>query len=214
MMLITTSAPRRQRGIALIAAILILLVITILGMAMFRGYGMQQRIGGNTRDKSRAFHSAMAGQNFAEWYLTQNNGANAATTETCSKVTDAVAAITANTALVCINVIPTTVAYPDTWGAAFTYTPTGMSTAAGPGAYAQVPQFYISSLGSPTGGSTYKSPIGQTQALFQIDAAGWGGTPQAVAVVESSYIVSAISTTNPPSSSGQVQKNVFLGRQQ
>jgi type IV pilus assembly protein PilX len=210
----TTSAPRRQRGIALIAAILILLVITILGMAMFRGYGMQQRIGGNTRDKSRAFHAAMAGQNFAEWYLTQNNGANAATTATCSGTKDAVTAAQAATPMVCINVIPTSVAYPDTWGAAFTYTPTGMSTTAGAGAYSQVPQFYISSLGSPSGGSSYKSPIGQTQAMFQIDAAGWGGTPQAVAVVESSYIVSAISTTLPPSASGQVQKNVFLGRQQ
>ena len=210
----TTSAPRRQRGIALIAAILILLVITILGMAMFRGYGMQQRIGGNSRDKSRAFHAAMAGQNFAEWYLTQNNGANAATTANCSGTKDAVTAAQAATPMVCINVIPTSVAYPDTWGAAFTYTPTGMSTAAGAGAYSQVPQFYISSLGSPSGGSIYKSPIGQTQAMFQIDAAGWGGTPQAVAVVESSYIVSAISTTVQPSASGQIQKNVFLGRQQ
>jgi type IV pilus assembly protein PilX len=210
---ITTIVPRRQRGIALIAAILILLVITILGMAMFRGYGMQQRIGGNTRDKSRAFHAAMAGQNFAEWYLTQNNGANAATTATCSGSHDAVTAAQAATPMVCINVIPTTVAYPDTWGAAFTYTPTGMTTTAGAGAYSQVPQFYISSLGSPSGGATYKSPIGQTQAMFQIDAAGWGGTPQAVAVVESSYIVSAIATTLPPSASGQVQKNVFLGRQ-
>ena len=210
----TTSAPRRQRGIALIAAILILLVITILGMAMFRGYGMQQRIGGNTRDKSRAFHAAMAGQNFAEWYLTQNNGANAATTATCSGTKDAVTSAQAATPLVCINVIPTSVAYPDTWGAAFTYTPSGMSTTAGAGAYSQVPQFYISSLGSPSGGSTYKSPIGQTQAMFQVDAAGWGGTPQAVAVVESSYIVSSISTTIQPSASGQVQKNVFLGRQQ
>jgi type IV pilus assembly protein PilX len=181
---------------------------------MFRGYGMQQRIGGNTRDKSRAFHAAMAGQNFAEWYLTQNNGANAATTATCSGTKDAVTAAQAATPMVCINVIPTSVAYPDTWGAAFTYTPTGMSTTAGAGAYSQVPQFYISSLGSPSGGSAYKSPIGQTQAMFQVDAAGWGGTPQAVAVVESSYVVSAISTTVPPSASGQVQKNVFLGRQQ
>ena len=213
MIITTTSAPRRQRGVALIAAILILLVITILGMAMFRGYGMQQRIGGNTRDKSRAFHSAMAGQNFAEWYLTQNNGANAATTATCSSVSDAVATATAGNPLVCINVIPTTVAEPDTWGAAFTYTPTGMNTTSST-TYAKVPQFYISSLGSPTGGSTYKSPLGQTQAMFQIDAAGWGATPQAVAVVESSFIVSAISTTVPPSASGQVQKNVFLGKQQ
>jgi type IV pilus assembly protein PilX len=219
MMLITTSAPRRQRGIALIAAILILLVITILGMAMFRSYGMQQRIGGNSRDKSRAFHAAMSSQNFAEWYLTQNNGANAATTGTCTGTADAVKTATPVTGstlmtpMVCSNVIPTTVAYPDTWGAAFTYTPTGMNTTSGT-TYAQVPQFYISALGSPSGGTAYKSPIGQTQALFQIDAAGWGGTPQAVAVVESSFIVSAISTTVKPSTSGQIRKNVFLGRQQ
>ena len=211
MISITTTPPRRQRGIALMAAMLILLVITILGMAMFRSYGMQQRIGGNTRDKSRAFHAAMAGQSYAEWFLTGNNGANAGMTATCSGV----AASSPTTPMVCSNVIPTSVAQPDTWGAAFTYTPTGMSTTSGAaGSYAKVPQFYISSLGSANGGPAYKSPIGQTQALFQVDAAGWGGTPQAVAVVESSYVVSAISTTIPPSSSGQVQKNVFLGSQQ
>jgi type IV pilus assembly protein PilX len=212
MMFITRSArPRGQRGVALIAAILILLVITILGMAMFRSYGMQQRIGGNTRDKSRAFHAAMAGQNYAEWFLTENNGANAVATATCSGLS----AASSGVPMVCSNVIPTTVSQPDTWGAGFTYQPTGMSTTSGAqGSYAQLPQFYISSLGSPTGGSAYKSPIGQTQALFQIDAAGWGGTPQAIAVVESSFIVSSVSTTIPPSSSGQVQKNVFLGAAQ
>jgi type IV pilus assembly protein PilX len=212
MIFTTTGTPlRRQRGIALIAALLILLVITILGMAMFRSYGMQQRIGGNTRDKSRAFHAAMAGQGYAEWYLTGNNGANATVTTTCSTV--AVASPTGTK--VCSNIIPTTVAYPDTWPGGFTYQPTGMSTTSGAfGSYAQVPEFYISSLGSPSGGATYKSPIGQTQAMFQVDSAGWGETPQAVAVVESSYIVSSISTTVPPSSSSQIQKNVFLGSQQ
>lgn len=195
------------------AAILILLVITILGMAMFRGYGMQQLIGGNTRDKSRAFHAAMAGQNYAEWFLTGNDGANAATTATCA--TPVIPAVSTGVAMVCSNVIPTTVSQPDTWGGGFSYQPTGMSTTSGQlGSYAQLPQFYISALGSPTGGPAYKSKIGQTQAMFQIDAAGWGGTPQAVAVVESSYIVSSTSTTNPPSKSGQVTKNIFLGSQQ
>jgi type IV pilus assembly protein PilX len=205
-------APRRQRGIALMSAMLILLVITILGMAMFRSYGMQQRIGGNTRDKARAFHSAMAGQNYAEWFLTGNNGSNALATTTCKGVNQA----STTTQMVCSNIIPTSVAQPDTWGAAFTYNPgNNMSTTPGAfGSYSQLPQFYISSLGSPTGGSTYKSPIGQTQAMFQIDAAGWGGTPQTVAVVESSSLVSSTATTIPPSSSGQVQKTVFLSSQQ
>jgi type IV pilus assembly protein PilX len=215
MMCITPSAPRRQRGVALIAAILILLVITILGMAMFRSYGMQQRIGGNTRDKARAVHAAMASQNFAEWFLTGNNGANAATTATCSGTTNAVTAAAAGTPMVCSNIIPTTVASPDTWGAAFTYQPTGMNmTAGGLDSYEQVPQFYISALGSPTGGSIYKSPIGETQAMFQVDAAGWGATAQAVSVVESSYVVQSYPTTFAPGVSGQGQKGVFGGSQQ
>jgi type IV pilus assembly protein PilX len=208
MISITTRAPRHQRGMALIAALLVLLVITILGMAMFRSYGMQQRIGGNTRDKARAFHAAMAGQDYAEWFLTGNNGANAVSTTDCTGV----AAASVTTPMVCTNVIPTTVAQPDTWGAAFTYQPPNMSlTSGGQGSYSHVPQFYISNLGSPTGAPAYKSPLGQNQALFQIDAAGWGSTPQTVAVVESTYIVSSISTTIPPSSSNVVQKNVFLG---
>ena len=210
----TIRVPRRQRGIALIAAILILLVVTILGIAMFRGYGMQQRIAGNTRDKSRAFHAAMAAQNYAEWFLTGNNGANSVSTTDCSTVSPA----TVTTVMVCNNVIPTSVAQPNTWGGAFTYQPNGMVVASSTntasttqGTYAQSPQFYISNLGSPTGTPAYKSPLGQNQALFQIDAAGWGSTPQSVAVVESTFIVSTISTDIPPSSSNVVQKNVFLG---
>jgi type IV pilus assembly protein PilX len=209
MSLTIKSGPRRQRGIALIAAILILLVITILGMAMFRTFSMQQRIGGNTRDKSRALHAAMAAQNYAEWFLTGNGGANAATTATCAGVTAASTSIP----MTCSNVIPTTVSQPDTWGGAFTYQPTGMTTTSGAqGSYAQLPEFYISSLGSPSGGAANK--IVNTQTLFQIDAAGWGSTPQAVAVVESSYIVTSTSTPFQPSSSGQIQKPAFLGRQQ
>lgn len=193
---------------ALIAALLVLLVITILGMAMFRSYGMQQRIGGNTRDKARAFHAAMASQDYAEWFLTGNNGANAVSTTDCTTV----AAASATTAMVCTNVIPTTVSQPDTWGAAFTYQPTGMSIQAGAvGSYYHVPEFYISNLGSPNSSPSYKSPLGQNQALFQIDAAGWGSTAQTVAVVESTFLVSSISTDIPPSSSNVVQKNVFLG---
>jgi type IV pilus assembly protein PilX len=209
-----TNAPRRERGVALIAALLILIVITILGMAMFRSYGLQQRIGGNTREKSRAFNAALASQDFAEWYLTSNNGANSTANTTCSGTN----AASVTTVMVCSNPIPTTVAQPDTWGAAFTYTPTPptgspqfSTTAGAQGAYAQLPQFYISYLGAAGTGTSYVAPLGQNRTLFQVDAAGWAGTTQTVAVVESAYTVSSIGTTIPPSSSSTIQKNVSLG---
>jgi len=209
MISINTATRHPERGVALISALLILLVVTILGIAMFRSYGLQQRLGGNTREKSRAFHAATSSQNFAEWYLTANNGANAAATTSCSgqKTADA------TTVMVCANAIPTTVAQPDTWGASFTYKPPNMSTTAGAqGAYAQAPQFYISYLGAPGTGPSYNSVLGQNNTLFQVDAAGWGGTSQTVAVVESTFKVSSITTSIPPATgSSVVQKNVFLG---
>jgi type IV pilus assembly protein PilX len=207
-----TNAPRRERGVALIAALLILIVITILGMAMFRSYGLQQKIGGNTREKSRAFNAALASQNFAEWYLTSNNGANSTAQTTCSGTNPA----SVTSVMVCANPIPTTVSQPDTWGAAFTFTPTPppgvvFSTAVGTaGSYAQLPQFYITYLGAAGAGTSYVAPLGQNRTMFQVDAAGWAGTAQTVAVVESAFTVSSIGTTIPPSSSNTVQKNVSL----
>ena len=41
----------RERGMALISAILLLLVLTILSVGMFRSFGLQERIAGNTREK-------------------------------------------------------------------------------------------------------------------------------------------------------------------
>jgi type IV pilus assembly protein PilX len=192
---------------ALVAALLILLVITILGMAMFRNYGLEQRIGSNAREKARALTAANSSQNYAEWYLTANNGANAVTTTNCSGTV----AASATTNMVCSNVIPTTVAQPDTWGAAFTYAPPGMTTTAGQGSYIQLPRFYISYLGSSGNGTSYNSVTGQNQTLFQIDAAGWAGSSQTAAVVESAYKVLSISTSIPPSSSNVIQKDVYLG---
>jgi type IV pilus assembly protein PilX len=208
-----TSARRHQRGIALISALLILLVVTILGMAMFRGYGMQQRIGGNSRDKSRAFHSAMAAQDYAEWWLTANSGTDATATTTCSASESSLPVATSTSAMACTNVITeSTVAQPSSWGGGFVYQVPNMNTTSGAqGSYSQYPQFYISYLGSPNSSPTYKSTLGQNQVLFQVDAAGYGATAQTVAVVESTYVVSSISTSIPPSSSGTVQKDVSLG---
>jgi len=57
-----------------------------------------------------------------------------------------------------------------------------VTTAIGAGTYIQAPRFYISLLGA--------SASGQGN-VYQIDAVGYGGTANAVAVVESTYLVTA-----------------------
>jgi type IV pilus assembly protein PilX len=53
--------PRRQGGIALVVALLLLVVITLVGFAAVRGTIMQQRMAANQYDRQIAFQSAEAG---------------------------------------------------------------------------------------------------------------------------------------------------------
>ena len=58
-----------QHGMALITGMLLLIVLTILAMSMFRGYGTQQKIAGNVREKNRAVSAAVSAQQYAEYWL-------------------------------------------------------------------------------------------------------------------------------------------------
>jgi type IV pilus assembly protein PilX len=190
-----------QRGMALISALLLLLVITILGVGMFRSFGLQQRIAGNTREKERAFHAASSALGFAEWWLSENGGVNAGTGVQCTGLANA----NAGGAQVCSNIIQTNVAAVP-WPAAVTYTPQNMG-AAGTGTYFQVPMFYISAL-------DHQYINGITSNLYQVDAAGYGGSANTVAVVESTYSVSTTKTTQAPPPAGTsslATKNIYLG---
>ena len=48
------NAATTQRGMVLISSLLLLLVVTIFAMSMFRSFGVEEKIAGNTRDKERA----------------------------------------------------------------------------------------------------------------------------------------------------------------
>ncbi len=54
------ASPRRQAGIALVVALLLLVVITLVGFAAVRGTMMQQRMAANHYDRQIAFQSAEA----------------------------------------------------------------------------------------------------------------------------------------------------------
>jgi type IV pilus assembly protein PilX len=168
----------RQSGLVLISSLLLLLVVTILAVAMFRSFGLDEKIAGNVREKGRALHAAESAQQYAEWWLSQGNGG---TGITCTGVVPAIVG------QVCANPLANVTTVPWLNGNApvgVTYTPPNMvvTTTGAAGTYYASPVFYIRYLGLAPGGFS---------SVYQIDAVGYGGSPSAVAVVESFYSVSS-----------------------
>jgi type IV pilus assembly protein PilX len=181
----------RQRGVALVTSMLLLVIMTIIALSMFRSFSTQEHIAGNLREKERSLHAAETAQQYAEWWLLQGNNvaigavacaagtlsANAGSGQICNQtpqVTWGVAGVTQ---------VP--------WAIQVQYLPPGMSVTAGVNGangdppYALTPAFYITDLG-PAGD-------GQGEA-YQIDAYGSGSTAMnvasaTVAVVESTFEV-------------------------
>ena len=182
--------PRREAGLVLVTSLLLLVVVTILALSMFRSFGIEEKIAGNSREKHRALQAAESAQQFAEWWLTSADNVNLV--GVC-----ATPVLNANTGqgMVCSNKLPavvlnndvTTVPWSATAGGAelgVSYTPPAMasvlSTSGGAGTFYAAPRFYISLLGPSATGSGN---------IYQVDAWGYGGTSNAVAVVESTYLV-------------------------
>jgi type IV pilus assembly protein PilX len=193
-------AGRAQRGVALVSALLLLLIITILALSMFRSFPTQGKIAGNVREKERAFHAANSAVQYAEyWLMAGNNIANG------DIICGAQATLlngNLNEGQICSNALYTfpapgtglvssVAAVPWTVGGApigIQYTPNGM-TIAGAGVplavgndttYASAPVYFIADLGA--------AGDGQGEA-YQIDAYAYGGSTSTVAVVESVYEV-------------------------
>jgi type IV pilus assembly protein PilX len=164
---------------ALITGLLLLVVVTIIGLSMFRSFGLQEKIAGNTREKDRALNAAVSAQQFAEHWLA--GGGAPVSGGACNGI------VSSNVGQVCANLpdsgfaaapwtvggTPVAVRYDSFTGQTISATDPSMGT------YYQAPQYYVTFLGT-VGTNTY----------YQIDAAGWGGTPDSVAVVESTFEVS------------------------
>ncbi|MBS0613565.1 MAG: pilus assembly protein PilX [Proteobacteria bacterium] len=176
----------RQRGVALVISLLLLVVATILAVSMFRSFGVQEKIAGNIREKQRALHAAVTAQQYGEFWLSQGTNAQMVPT-TCNTLLNA----NLLQGQICSNLLKTSVsqdylAYPD-WqiggadvGVLFTPQTMNVTTTADTGTYYATPRFYISILGPSADGQG---------TVFQVDARGYGGTANAVSIVESTYAV-------------------------
>jgi type IV pilus assembly protein PilX len=84
---------RRQRGVALVVALILLVVATMIGLAASRGAVMQERMSANSYDRSLAFQRSESALRAAEQAITTNwriadLGGTDCTTEACLIVPD------------------------------------------------------------------------------------------------------------------------------
>jgi type IV pilus assembly protein PilX len=164
----------------LVTALLLLLVVTILAVGMFRGFGLDEKIAGNMREKHRALNAAESAEQYAEWWLSQGNGGTGAN---CTALAPATAPVVCSNPIIAAPNDVSSVPLPWTTGVAFIAgTPTAMGIQAGPAwtDYYAAPTYYIQYLGP--------SP-GNPGSLYQIDAVGYGGSADTAAVVETTYLV-------------------------
>jgi type IV pilus assembly protein PilX len=181
-----------QRGVVLVTSLLLLLVVTIMALSMFRGFGIQEKVAGNMREKQRALQAAVSAQTYAEQWLIANAGT--VPPAVCSTMMNA----NLQQGQICSNQLWTSIPAGVTvttlpWqiggnNVGVTYTPPGMSVAAvnqlAPSAnsYALAPTFYISD-----GGQSFDPNV--PGEVYQIDAVGYGANGNTAAVVESTYAV-------------------------
>ena len=182
----------RQRGIALVTSLLLLVIITILALSMFRGFGSQEKIAGNLREKDRAVHAAETSLQYAEWWLLQGNNVASGSVACTAPALPA----NSNATQICNQTLPSMLGLPNTpnaivkvplpWTMGYTYTPPNMSTTPGVNgpngdpAYFGPPGFYITDVGQANDGAG---------EAYRIDAYGFGGSSSTVAIVESTYEV-------------------------
>ncbi|HHW4679118.1 MAG TPA: pilus assembly PilX family protein [Xylella sp.] len=65
--------PNNQRGISLIVILLLLLVMTLIGLAVLRATALQERMSANMRDRSLSFQTAEAALRDAETFIKAEN---------------------------------------------------------------------------------------------------------------------------------------------
>lgn len=174
---------QNQRGFVLVAGLLFLVVITMLGVTMFRSTGLQERIAGNTRDKQRAFEAAQSALQLGEFWVDNNadtGGIDCSALTTPLDVTDPADALR-------ICAVPLTDAEAFDLAnnkARINYKPSGMNVSSGGGVvasgdinYQAPPSLYIAYMG-----------YGSEGQLYQVTAAGLGGNASTMSVVRSTYV--------------------------
>jgi type IV pilus assembly protein PilX len=179
----------------MVSSLLLLLVVTIMALSIFRSFGLQEKIAGNTREKQRALQAALSTQQYAEqWIINYSNAPTAvnAGVGSAAAISCVIGVISASTSggQICNNTLAslgvTVTSVP--WAAGVSYVPPGLnvgsvSSTSSNDVYYATPAFYITDLG----------PLATANGeAYQVDAYSFGTSANTVAVVESTFSVTCI----------------------
>jgi type IV pilus assembly protein PilX len=166
-----------QHGMVLVSSLLLLLVVTILAVSMFRSFGVDEKIAGNTRDKQLAIQAAQGAEQYAENWLASNMSQSALASvgapNPLATINCPAGMVAAAATQICTKGLATPGTLP--WASGVKYSPPTFNVPGAP-KLSSPPVFYIYAL------STLASPY-----QYQIDAVGYGTSPNTVAVVEVIY---------------------------
>jgi len=196
----TSKRKSNQTGMVLITTMLLLVVVTILALAMFRGVSLEERIAGNIMEKQRALQAAVSAQQYGEQWLATN--VTSTPPVDCSHQASSSTATPAICTDILANSLDSGTVANVPWkigggNVGYSYNPVNtaastsyfsINTAGGLSTYYAAPVMYISQLGVD---ATLSNAVD-----YRVDAWSYAGAQSTVAVVESTYQVRF--TSKPP----------------
>ena len=187
---------RNMRGFALITALLMLVILTLLGVSMMSGVSLQEKMSGNSREKTRAFEAAQAALQYAENTLFQI-GFAPQPVSACAVYT-VPGTMVGQSVTVCPQSMPlnnptqvSAGAWTSGQGISFTPAEIHVSTTGGSNVYFSSPQYYVQYAGTD---------VASGGAIYNIYAQASGGNESSVAVVHSVVLITNGQTQQLPSS--------------
>jgi len=182
----------KQQGAALVVSLLVLLVMTMIGLAAVQTNVLEEKMAGNTHDKNLAFQAAEAGLRAAENAL---SGLSVIQLTNCEVGDDMTVA--PGMTVMCYEA--STDPEPDPLShATWDDMATGVYTLVDAADFAPIgnqafPKYYIMSLGRQASGlknlgqGTGKPSVGTNVLYFRITARGTGGSDNAQSVLRSYF---------------------------
>jgi len=162
----------KQRGVVLIMALVILMVLSLLGVSSMRNSSLQERMSGNARDYQVAFEAAEIALRAGEDYL----GLIATTSDFNSSGNNG-------------KFTPRTLSDPDAWKVETNWS-SGKTTTVDVTSLPNDPEYMIELLDSNYGVIDPLTPGGGesgTISLFRITARGYGKNPNTRVMLQTDY---------------------------